>query len=152
MTDDSDTDEPKSPWWIKAVNSLGLPTVLLGAMILMLYRGGVWVGDNVAVPVVRKQIEFIESAASVNQDMLKITEEIRDTMKAQQSHGDTAVEELRALAIGIVANNQEIRENRELLKASAVNDAKSLQTLESIDKTLKNQQLLLQELPKQPQK
>jgi len=149
MTEEN--EEAKSPWWITTINRLGLPTALLCVILFMLWRGGVWVADHVAIPIVSKQIEFINSASKTNEEMAKMTAEIRDTMKQQQLHGDNATRELQKLSVSVDENQIQAEGRRKLLEVSAEYDQKNLETLKSIDQTLKSQQLVLHSLNKHEQ-
>ena len=144
MTKSEDGDEEsKSPWWVVVINRLGLPTALLCVLLFMLWRGGVWIADNVFVPIVAKQIAYIESASQVGQDVVEMTAQIRDSVKQQQIDGAIVASELKMLSAGVLSNSVNIKSNQDMLKATVENDEKSLKALQSIDQTLKNQQEVL---------
>lgn len=48
--------------WTQFVSVVGLPATLLIALSYMIYRAGVWFGNNVAKPVADAHIEFIQSS------------------------------------------------------------------------------------------
>ena len=150
MTKSEDSDEgSKSPWWVVVINRLGLPTALLCVLLFMLWRGGVWVADNVVVPIVAKQIAYIESASQVSRDVVEMTAQIRDSAKQQQIDGAITASELKILSAGVLSNSINIKNNQDMLKATAENDEKSLKALQSIDQTLKDQQAVLKAIQKQ---
>ncbi len=141
-----ENEEAKSPWWISTINRLGLPTALLCIILFMLWQGGVWTANNVAMPIVKKQVEFIDSASKANEEMATITREIRDTLKQQKVHGDSAVQEFFKLSEKIDHNQKDAQVRTELLEYAATADKQSLEILRSIDATLKGQQIILKEL------
>ena len=143
---DTDKEDPKTPWWISTINRLGLPTALLCVILFMLWQGGVWTADNVAMPIVKKQVEFIDAALKANEKMASITSEIRDTLKHQKVHGDSAVQEFFKLSEKIDTNQKEAEARTALLEDAATSDRQSLEILKSIDTTLKSQQSLLKEI------
>ena len=147
MSDDDDNGS-KSPWWANLINRLGVPTALLVVILFMLWSGASWIANNVVVPIVSKQIEYIEASSQVSRDVVKVTAEIRDSSKQQQIDGAITATELKILSAGVLLNSSNIKANQEMLKASAANDEKSLKALQSIDQTLKDQQELLRAIQK----
>ena len=51
------------PRVIDAVKNIGIPTVILGMLMLGIYRASTWSGENVLKPLVAQQIEFMKDVS-----------------------------------------------------------------------------------------
>lgn len=51
------------PKVIDAVKNIGIPTVILGMLMLGIYRASTWSGENVLKPLVAQQIEFMKDVS-----------------------------------------------------------------------------------------
>ena len=85
-------NDNKNPWWIDAVKTLGVPTSFLIAVTYMIWSAGSWAGTTVVVPIFQKQMEFIEKASSMTEEMNRTTSLINKTLEA---HGQHAIENLK---------------------------------------------------------
>ena len=81
----------KNPW-VEAVKTLGLPTVFLGVVVYMIWSAGSWAGETVVVPLFKKQMEFIDQASHMTEEMNTTTKIINKTLEA---HGEHAIESLK---------------------------------------------------------
>jgi hypothetical protein len=58
----------KQPWWVETIKTLGLPTTFLVIVLVMVWRGGKWVSSDVIMPLVHRQMEFIDTATKTLSD------------------------------------------------------------------------------------
>lgn len=54
------------PRVIDAVKNIGIPTVILGMLMLGIYRASTWSGEHVLKPLVTQQILFMEEVAAAS--------------------------------------------------------------------------------------
>lgn len=120
----------KPPWWIDAVKTLGLPTVFLGVLTYMIWVAGGWTGNTIVLPLFRKQMEFIEKASSMTEEMNRTTSLINQTLDA---HGQHAVENLKTCQ-RIEAT---VRDTDTNIKVMQKSHDQTLSVLRSIDENTK---------------
>lgn len=90
MTTDDISKE--TPWWFGAAKSLGLPTCFLVALLYMIWSAASWAGEQVVIPLFKKQMEFIDSASKMTEEINSTTTIINKTLEA---HGQHAIESLK---------------------------------------------------------
>lgn len=86
------TPDNKTPWWMDGIKTLGVPTSFLIALVYMIWMAGSWAGNTVVVPIFNKQMDFIDKASAMTQEMSRTTALINKTLEA---HGEHAIENLK---------------------------------------------------------
>jgi hypothetical protein len=81
----------KNPW-VESVKSLGVPTVFSCAFMYAIWCAGSWAGETVIVPLFKKQMDFIDQASKMTDEMNQTTRIINQTLEA---HGQHAIESLK---------------------------------------------------------
>lgn len=86
---------------ILAAERLGVPVVLLALVLLALWRGAVWTGDHVIMPMVNRQILFIDRLEESVQKIghaVETSERLREEMVTSLNNlQQTAAEQTRIL-------------------------------------------------------
>lgn len=80
------------PWWAGLIKSLGLPTCFLIALLYMIWQAATWAGEQVVIPLFKKQMEFIDQASEMTREINSTTTLINKTLEA---HGQHAIESLK---------------------------------------------------------
>lgn len=67
--------------WLDVLKTFGLPVVCLFALAMVVYRGLVWVGVNIAKPVADRHIKFLDelSTAMSSQSVTIQTMQVQNT-------------------------------------------------------------------------
>lgn len=87
-----DVSATEAPWWVGHAKSLGLPTIFLGVLMYMIWTAGTWAGTTIIVPIFNKQMEFIDKASAMTEEMNRTTGLINKTLEGHSQH---AVETLK---------------------------------------------------------
>jgi len=64
--------------WIDLLKTFGLPTVLLFGLLIGIYKTGVWTADNVALPLVSQQVQFMRTLAASDVTRNELAIQIKD--------------------------------------------------------------------------
>jgi hypothetical protein len=84
--------DEKPPWYMGAIDKYGFPTVFLVVFLYMIWSAGSWAGETVVVPLFQKQMQFIDKASEMTEEMNSTTKIINKTLEA---HGQHAIESLK---------------------------------------------------------
>jgi len=64
----ADEKQDAAHWWLDVVKTLGMPTAFLGIVIYMIWAAGKWTSAEVVMPLVKRQMEFIDTATKTLED------------------------------------------------------------------------------------
>jgi hypothetical protein len=121
----------KQPWWMETAKQLGMPTVFLLLLLWMVYEGGKWTGNNVIAPIAKKQIEFIEKASVMTEQMSRTIDSIDQRME------ESAIS-IRATAESLMLLDESVEINYDLLNRHTKETQEQTRILKSIDESLKD--------------
>jgi len=82
----------KSPWYMAAFEKYGISTTFLVVVLYMIWTAGSWAGETVVLPLFNKQMQFIDKASEMTEEMNSTTKIINKTLEA---HGQHAIENLK---------------------------------------------------------
>jgi len=102
---------------------VGFPMAVCTALIWMMYAGGSYTLQNIAVPMFKKQSEFIDKAAEVTESVSHTIEKLGQTLESHDK-------ELREIKSEVTNNGKKIDSHGTELKSQT-------EILRSIDATLK---------------
>jgi hypothetical protein len=121
----------KQPWWMETAKQLGMPTVFLLLLLWMVYEGGKWTGNNVIAPIAKKQIEFIEKASVMTDQMSRTIDSIDHRM-------EESARSIKATAESLMLLDESVEINYDLLNRHTQETQEQTRILKSIDESLKD--------------
>lgn len=91
----ANADPEKVSAWGKVIRDIGVPILMLIAMSFAMYQGGLWIGQNILVPTLKKNEELITSQMKSNEALLislhQITESIKTQTESNKANTDSII-------------------------------------------------------------
>jgi len=100
------TEEHKHQWWVEAIKSLGVPTAFLCIVTYMIWSAGKWASSEVVMPLVRRQMEFIDTATRTLDDTQKAAAAVQQV----QIHGAVNLKRIDDATLQIAIDTKRIIE------------------------------------------
>lgn len=131
MSSLSQIESEKISVWSRFIRDVGVPVLMLGVMTYAMYEGGLWVGNNILMPTLKKNEQLVDSQLRSNEALLKSLEEITRHIHTQTDANKANSEALLKMSSDISA-----------IRSATEKTAESMETMNKMDS------LILEELRK----
>lgn len=109
--------------WGAFLKTVGFPIAVSCFLLWMVYSAGMYITENLALPLFRQQQEFINDVSVVSKDIAKTVDSLQKTLDGHNR-------ELDLIKLEVIANGKNIENHSKELKTQT-------ELLRSIDETLK---------------
>lgn len=86
------------PRVIDAIKNIGIPTVILGMLMIGIYRASTWSGENVLRPLVKQQIEFMQDVAAASKKNSETLEQMGNAIDRLQEAAEIQTKTLERVS------------------------------------------------------
>lgn len=118
--------EVKVKWWVSIFKDVGLPVIMLGAIMYAMWQGGGWFANNMAKPLFEKQMKLFDDQSEMIKDTKSAINTIAESVKDSETSDISIMQ-------NILTNRDVIKE---CSKAQIDLGSQQLETLKKIEEKI----------------